>query len=56
MSLAVLFWLLMIIFFLLYTVAWVQPANPYYGRGYPIILALLLAVLGWAVFGPMVHG
>jgi hypothetical protein len=56
MSLGLLFWLIWVLFAILYVVAWVQPANPYYGRGYPLVLWLLFAILGWAVFGPMVHG
>jgi hypothetical protein len=56
MSLGILFWIIMLVWILLWGGAWVQPANVYLGRVHPIVLWILMAILGWAVFGPMVHG
>jgi hypothetical protein len=55
MSIELLFWVIMIVWLLLWGAAWAQPVNPYFGRAHPIVLWILLALLGWKVFGPMVH-
>lgn len=57
MTLSVLFWILMIIW--LVFGAWVEyvPGQPYPFRrfGGSFLIWVLLAILGWAVFGTPVH-
>jgi len=54
MSIGLLFWVIMIIglLFGLYT----NRANPLAWAGSNLVLWILLALLGWKVFGPAIHG
>jgi hypothetical protein len=55
MSIELLFWIIMLIWVLAFGFWWTTPTNPYVGRFHPVILWILLALLGYKVFGPMVH-
>jgi hypothetical protein len=55
MQLGLLFWIIMIIVLIFGGGMWMYPANPYFGRGFPFITWICLAILGWAVFGPAIH-
>jgi hypothetical protein len=55
MSIELLFWVIMLIWIILWGGIWFYPNNPYASRFHPIVLWVLLALLGWKVFGPMVH-
>ncbi len=54
MSRGLLFWILMILWVVL-SVWWSWPAAgaPYYSLSLPLLLFVLLALLGWKVFGPV---
>ena len=54
MSIGLLFWVIMIIGVLLYGFAWYNP-DPRFAPFPNVILWILLALLGWAVFGPAIH-
>jgi len=57
MALGVLFWLLMLILLVFgFLGAWPRAAEQRMSLGYGIVWWLLLAVLGWAVFGPALRG
>ncbi len=56
MTLAVLFWILMLFGFFLNGWGWVYPTAPPFTRwGGGLLLFLLLLILGWQVFGTPVH-
>lgn len=52
-----LFWLLMLLW-LVFSLYWYWPAGGvgYVVLGLPLLLFVLLALLGWSVFGPAVRG
>jgi hypothetical protein len=54
MSTGLLFWVIMIIGVLLYGFAWYNP-DPRFAPFPNVVLWILLALLGWAVFGPEIH-
>jgi hypothetical protein len=57
MSIGILFWILMILRLVLYGFVWFSPnLNPTFSRVPNIFLWVLLALLGWAVFGPIIQG
>ena len=55
MSIGLLFWVIMLLWILFYGFTWYNP-DPRFERVPNVILWLLLALLGWGVFGPMIHG
>jgi hypothetical protein len=56
MTLGILFWLLMIIWFIFGVVVNRGIlAGPYVGWGNSILLFILFALLGWRVFGPVIQ-
>ena len=57
MTIGLLFWVIMIIWLLfgLFTY-WPAPGTRPYPLGGHIVLWVLLALLGWKVFGPALHG
>jgi hypothetical protein len=55
MSIGLLFWVIMLIWLLLYGFTWYNP-DPRLTHAPHIVLWLLLALLGWATFGPMIRG
>lgn len=56
MSRGLLFWILML-FWLILSLYWYWPVagGAYYGLGLPLLLFILLALLGWKVFGPVLR-
>lgn len=54
MSFGLLFWIIMLIWLLTWAGAWWN-VDPRIGHVSSLILWILLALLGWHVFGPMVH-
>jgi hypothetical protein len=57
MTMGVLFWVIMLIWLIfgIFTY-WPAAGGPPYPLGGHIILWILLALLGWKVFGPALHG
>jgi hypothetical protein len=55
MSIGLLFWIIMIVGLIVWGWAFAQPNNPY-APYHPIVWWVLLALLGWGVFGPPIHG
>ena len=57
MTIGLLYWVLMLLWlvFGLYT-NWPSAPNPPWPLGGHILLWVLLALLGWKVFGPALHG
>jgi hypothetical protein len=55
MSIGLLFWIIMIIGIVLWGWAFAQPTVPF-AQYHPGVLWVLLALLGWGVFGPPIHG
>jgi len=57
MTRGLLFWILMILW-LLFGLWWWWPAAgaSYLVLGFPVLLFVLLALLGWQVFGPAIKG
>ena len=57
MPLSLLFWLLFVIWLVLGGVAsWKASANGYWYGGASLLLALLLFVIGWRIFGFIISG
>jgi len=57
MTFAFVFWLIFLLCFIAWLVGWrYQNVWPQYGYGSYVIVFVLLAILGWAVFGPPIHG
>jgi hypothetical protein len=55
MSIGLLFWIIMIIGFILWGWTFAQP-NVAFAPYHPAIWWILIALLGWGVFGPPIHG
>jgi hypothetical protein len=56
MAIGLLFWVLMLLTLLLgLAITWPRQA-PYYGLGGSLLWWVLLALLGWRVFGPALSG
>jgi hypothetical protein len=55
MTIGLLFWVIMLLWLLLYVFAWYNP-DPRLTRAPHIVGWILFALLGWAVFGPMIKG
>jgi len=57
MTRALLFWVIMIILLVLgFAEYYGHTGGPYWGMGMSIVEFVLLALLGWQVFGPAVKG
>jgi hypothetical protein len=54
MTFGLLFWIIMLLWLVLYIGAWMTP-QPFLGHAHSLVLWVLLALLGWHVFGAMVH-
>lgn len=55
MSMGLVFWIIMLIWLIFWVGIWAYPGWPYWGHIHPLIFWILLALLGWKVFGPMIH-
>lgn len=55
MSIALLFAILMLLWLFFGWNGYAQPANPRWGWGGNFLFWVLFAILGWAVFGPLIH-
>lgn len=56
MPIGILFWFLMILWFLFWGLAtWNPSIGPYGPIGHGLLLFILLALLGWHDFGPVLH-
>jgi hypothetical protein len=56
MSLSILFWFLMILWAIFGAWGWRDPAQPFVRGGGWFLTFVLLAILGWAVFGAAIRG
>jgi hypothetical protein len=56
MSIGILFWFLMILWLISWFGAWGGWAGPYAPHISSFLLWILLALLGWHAFGPILHG
>jgi hypothetical protein len=55
MTLGLLFWIIMVVWLLFWGAWWVSPDPRFYHGSY-FVLWTLLALLGYKVFGPLLHG
>lgn len=56
MSTGLLFWIIMLLLLILGFVAyWPRAGAPYWPMGFSFVVWVLLALLGWKVFGPALH-
>ena len=57
MPLGILFWVLLVVGVLVSGWGWWTPTAPPFARwGGGLLIIVLIAILGWAVFGPVVSG
>lgn len=56
MSLGLAFWILMLLWLVLYGVAWRASPQPWFQAGPNVLLFFIILILGWHVFGAPVHG
>jgi len=55
MTLSILFWFLMILWFIFGGMVWYQPAEAHWRGGYNLLNFILFAILGWQVFGAVIR-
>jgi len=56
MTLAIAFWVLMLIWLVFGALVWSGNAGPYAVAGNTLLLFMLFLILGWHSFGAPVHG
>ena len=55
MSIGLLFWILMVLWFVLGIFRWQGPLDPRLALGGDLLIFILLFLLGWASFGFVIH-